>query len=105
MQEKFPAESSAMAAARPVGSQASPASIEDEEGEEGKENENADEKDENVDEDVDEYEDEDEDEDHPEMGNEVPESQATRHAEVMGVLKQILQKMCDIEEELKKTRK
>ncbi|KAL0080000.1 hypothetical protein F4703DRAFT_1932030 [Phycomyces blakesleeanus] len=105
MQEKFPAESSAMAAARPVGSQASPASIEDEEGEEGEENENADEENENVDEDVDEYEDEVQDEDHPEVGNEVPESQATRHAEVMGVLKQILQKMCDIEEELKKTRK
>ncbi|KAL0091699.1 hypothetical protein J3Q64DRAFT_1831081 [Phycomyces blakesleeanus] len=108
MQEKFPAESSAMAAARPVGSQASPASIEDEEGEEGEEgeeNENADEEDENVDEDVDEYEDEVKDENHPEVGNEVPESQATRHAEVMGVLKQILQKMCDIEEELKKNKK
>ncbi|KAL0084526.1 hypothetical protein F4703DRAFT_1980920 [Phycomyces blakesleeanus] len=78
MQEKFPAESSAMAAARPVGSQASPASIEDEKGKEGKENENANE------------EDEVEDEDHPEVGNEVPESQVTRHAEVMEVLKQIL---------------
>ncbi|KAL0092836.1 hypothetical protein J3Q64DRAFT_1830476 [Phycomyces blakesleeanus] len=109
MQEKFSAESSAMAAARPVGSQASPASIEDEEGEEGEENENADEEDENVDENMDEDVDEDvdevEDEDHPEVGNEVPESQAARHAEVMGVLKQILQKMCDIEEELKKNKK
>ncbi|KAL0093304.1 hypothetical protein F4703DRAFT_1962748 [Phycomyces blakesleeanus] len=105
MHENFPAESSAMAAAQPVGSQASPASIEDEEGKEGGENENADKENENVDEDVDEYVDEVEDEDHLKVGNEVPESQATHHAEVMGVLKQILQKMCNIKEELKKTRK
>ncbi|OAD68489.1 hypothetical protein PHYBLDRAFT_69041 [Phycomyces blakesleeanus NRRL 1555(-)] len=101
-----------MAAARPVASRASPVSIEDgeDEGEEGEEGEGEGEcegeEDENayMNEEV-EVEVEDEDEDHPKVGNEVPESKATRHAEVMGVLKQILQKMCDIEEKLKKTKK
>ncbi|OAD66017.1 hypothetical protein PHYBLDRAFT_73685 [Phycomyces blakesleeanus NRRL 1555(-)] len=79
MQEEFPTESSAMSAARPV-SRACPASIEDGEGE------NA-------------------DEEHPKVGYEASESQVARQAEAMGVLKQILNNMCDIEEKLKKAKK